>query len=159
MAAVKLSGVQQPLATEFCSTLSGLHCFKPQLRCIVQMVTGIGSKSDPPKGIIDSHLHVWASPQQAAEKYPYFLGQEPTLLFDVEFLLQSKDVAAILRIMRWATSYDIHTEYSIESVAWSTLLAIRNSHADHTNNGPCADRSFTVYSSIISYFAIEFSIN
>ncbi|KAG8377206.1 hypothetical protein BUALT_Bualt08G0004000 [Buddleja alternifolia] len=87
MAVVKLSGVQQPLAIEFCSTLLGLHCFKRRLRCVAQM---------------------------AAEKYPYFLGQEPTLLIDVEFLLQSKDVAAILRIMRWATSYDIHTEYSIE---------------------------------------------
>ncbi|KAG8373521.1 hypothetical protein BUALT_Bualt11G0032800 [Buddleja alternifolia] len=56
------------------------------------MVTGIGSKSDPPKGIIDSHLHVWPSPQQAAEKYPCFLGQEPTLPVDVEFLLQAAAV-------------------------------------------------------------------
>lgn len=81
------------------------------------------ASSGPPK-IIDSHLHVWASPQQvcislilnsqlnpnvnffyfsffyffqfplfvfdvkAAEKYPYFPGQEPTLPGQVEFLLE-----------------------------------------------------------------------
>ena len=66
--------------------------------------------------IIDSHLHVWASPQevtqhlisyfffrfpsiatamltylywvQAKDKYPYFPGNEPTLPGSVDFLLQ-----------------------------------------------------------------------
>uniref|UniRef100_M1A2S1 Aminocarboxymuconate-semialdehyde decarboxylase n=1 Tax=Solanum tuberosum TaxID=4113 RepID=M1A2S1_SOLTU len=38
--------------------------------------------------VIDSHLHVWASPQEAAEKYPYFPGQEPSLTGNAEFLLE-----------------------------------------------------------------------
>ncbi|KAL1565331.1 4-sulfomuconolactone hydrolase-like [Salvia divinorum] len=50
--------------------------------------------SDPPK-IIDSHLHVWASPQQAAEKYPYFPGQEPTLPGHAEFLLECMEQAGV----------------------------------------------------------------
>ncbi|KAG6422434.1 hypothetical protein SASPL_119006 [Salvia splendens] len=50
--------------------------------------------SGPPK-IIDSHLHVWASPQQAAEKYPYFPGQEPTLPGHVEFLLECMGQAGV----------------------------------------------------------------
>ncbi|PON51865.1 Metal-dependent hydrolase, partial [Parasponia andersonii] len=29
--------------------------------------------------IIDSHLHIWASPEEAAGKYPYFPGKEPPL--------------------------------------------------------------------------------
>ncbi|XP_060196971.1 uncharacterized protein LOC132626205 isoform X2 [Lycium barbarum] len=38
--------------------------------------------------VIDSHLHVWASPQEAAEKYPYFPGQEPSLPGHVDYLLE-----------------------------------------------------------------------
>ncbi|BFG16057.1 hypothetical protein CerSpe_023300 [Prunus speciosa] len=45
--------------------------------------------------IIDSHLHVWASPQEAADKYPYFPGQEPTLPGDVDFLLKSMEEAGV----------------------------------------------------------------
>ncbi|KAL8520221.1 hypothetical protein ACS0TY_010946 [Phlomoides rotata] len=45
--------------------------------------------------VIDSHLHVWSSPQQAAEKYPYFPGQEPTLMGHVDFLLQSMGEAGV----------------------------------------------------------------
>ncbi|KAK3035850.1 hypothetical protein RJ639_032987 [Escallonia herrerae] len=45
--------------------------------------------------IIDSHLHVWASPQQAADKYPYFPGQEPTLPGDVNFLLECMEEAGV----------------------------------------------------------------
>ncbi|XP_042057279.1 4-sulfomuconolactone hydrolase-like [Salvia splendens] len=52
------------------------------------------ASSDHPK-IIDSHLHVWASPQQAAEKYPYFPGQEPTLPGHVEFLLECMGQAGV----------------------------------------------------------------
>ncbi|KZV42672.1 hypothetical protein F511_25155 [Dorcoceras hygrometricum] len=48
----------------------------------------------PPK-VIDSHLHVWASPQQAAEKYPYFPGQEPTLTGHVDFLLEKMAEAGV----------------------------------------------------------------
>ncbi|XP_057777020.1 uncharacterized protein LOC130995665 isoform X2 [Salvia miltiorrhiza] len=57
-----------------------------------QMATAAFSNS--PK-VIDSHLHVWASPQQAAEKYPYFPGQEPTLPGHVEFLLECMGEAGV----------------------------------------------------------------
>ncbi|KAM5568287.1 4-sulfomuconolactone hydrolase [Rosa sericea] len=45
--------------------------------------------------VIDSHLHVWASPQQAADKYPYFPGQEPTLPGDVDLLLKCMKEAGV----------------------------------------------------------------
>ncbi|GAB2280703.1 hypothetical protein Dimus_015329 [Dionaea muscipula] len=53
------------------------------------------SSAPPPSKIIDSHLHVWASPQEAAEKYPYFPGQEPTFPGDVDFLLQCMEEAGV----------------------------------------------------------------
>ncbi|CAN1152597.1 4-sulfomuconolactone hydrolase [Linum perenne] len=49
----------------------------------------------PSSKIIDSHLHIWASPQEAADKYPYFPGQEPTLPGDVDFLLQCMEEAGV----------------------------------------------------------------
>ncbi|XP_078433954.1 catalytic/ hydrolase [Wolffia australiana] len=42
----------------------------------------------------DSHLHVWASPEEAL-KYPYHPGQEPTLPGHVDFLLQCMDEAGV----------------------------------------------------------------
>ncbi|XP_060196978.1 uncharacterized protein LOC132626208 isoform X2 [Lycium barbarum] len=45
--------------------------------------------------IIDSHLHVWASPQEAAEKYPYFPGQEPSLPGHVDYLLECMEEAGV----------------------------------------------------------------
>ncbi|XP_044490153.1 uncharacterized protein LOC123214449 [Mangifera indica] len=44
---------------------------------------------------IDSHLHIWASPEEAADKYPYFPGQEPTLPGNVDFLLQCMAEASV----------------------------------------------------------------
>jgi hypothetical protein len=44
--------------------------------------------------VIDSHLHIWASPQEA-ETYPYFPGQEPTLTGDVNFLLKNMEEARV----------------------------------------------------------------
>ncbi|KAI9168890.1 hypothetical protein LWI28_003435 [Acer negundo] len=44
---------------------------------------------------IDSHLHVWASPEEAADKYPYFPGQEPTLPGHVDLLLQCMEEASV----------------------------------------------------------------
>ncbi|KAH7570534.1 hypothetical protein ACOSP7_018763 [Xanthoceras sorbifolium] len=44
---------------------------------------------------IDSHLHVWASPEEAADKYPYFPGQEPTLPGHVDFLLQCMEESSV----------------------------------------------------------------
>ncbi|CAN6548654.1 unnamed protein product [Malus baccata var. baccata] len=54
----------------------------------------MASTASKPK-IIDSHLHVWASPQEAADKYPYFPGQEPTLPGDVDILLQCMEEAGV----------------------------------------------------------------
>ncbi|XP_057949673.1 uncharacterized protein LOC131144812 isoform X2 [Malania oleifera] len=51
--------------------------------------------SPPRTKIIDSHLHVWASPQEAADKYPYFPGQEPTIPGNVDFLLQCMEEASV----------------------------------------------------------------
>ncbi|KAI3983433.1 hypothetical protein MKX01_038853 [Papaver californicum] len=45
--------------------------------------------------VIDSHLHVWASPEEEAEKYPYFPGQKPTLPGDADFLLKSMGEAGV----------------------------------------------------------------
>ncbi|XP_022145165.1 uncharacterized protein LOC111014678 [Momordica charantia] len=45
--------------------------------------------------VIDSHLHVWASPQEAAANYPYFPGQEPTLTGHFDFLLQCMEEAGV----------------------------------------------------------------
>ncbi|KAL0335932.1 UNVERIFIED_CONTAM: hypothetical protein Sradi_4805100 [Sesamum radiatum] len=102
--ALKLSSVQ-PLAIELSSTLLGLHSFKtqwssvvsssrPRLRCAAQMSTA-ATTGNPPPIVIDSHLHVWASPQQATEKYPYFPGQEPTLPGHVDFLVQCMGDAGV----------------------------------------------------------------
>ncbi|KAM0865679.1 hypothetical protein ACQ4PT_043115 [Festuca glaucescens] len=45
--------------------------------------------------VVDSHLHVWASPLQAAGEYPFFPGQEATLRGDVDFLLECMDEAGV----------------------------------------------------------------
>ncbi|GJX97870.1 4-sulfomuconolactone hydrolase [Tanacetum coccineum] len=45
--------------------------------------------------IIDSHLHVWASPQEAKDKYPYVPGQEPTLRGNFDFLLDCMGEAGV----------------------------------------------------------------
>ncbi|KAL2547230.1 hypothetical protein Fot_16463 [Forsythia ovata] len=54
----------------------------------------MAADSEPSK-VIDSHLHIWASPQEAAEKYPYFPGQEPTLPGHVDFLLECMEEAGV----------------------------------------------------------------
>ncbi|XP_047066034.1 4-sulfomuconolactone hydrolase [Lolium rigidum] len=45
--------------------------------------------------VVDSHLHVWASPLQAAGEYPFFPGQEATLRGDADFLLECMDEAGV----------------------------------------------------------------
>uniref|UniRef100_A0A7N0U9Z4 Amidohydrolase-related domain-containing protein n=1 Tax=Kalanchoe fedtschenkoi TaxID=63787 RepID=A0A7N0U9Z4_KALFE len=45
--------------------------------------------------VIDSHLHVWAAPQEAAQKYPYFPGQEPTLPGNVDLLIECMEEAGV----------------------------------------------------------------
>ncbi|KAJ8475674.1 hypothetical protein OPV22_019401 [Ensete ventricosum] len=52
------------------------------------------SSPSPPK-ILDSHLHVWASPQEAAGSYPYFPGQEPSIPGDANFLLKCMSEAGV----------------------------------------------------------------
>ncbi|KAL3656018.1 hypothetical protein CASFOL_000414 [Castilleja foliolosa] len=85
-----------PLATEISTPTfvgprrsKGKWSSKPSLQCAARMATG-----GPPK-VIDSHLHVWASHQQAAVKYPYFPGQEPTLPGHFEFLLECMGEAGV----------------------------------------------------------------
>eukprot|EP00262_Sarcandra_glabra_P016024 TRINITY_DN5077_c0_g4_i2.p1 TRINITY_DN5077_c0_g4~~TRINITY_DN5077_c0_g4_i2.p1 ORF type:complete len:303 (-),score=38.62 TRINITY_DN5077_c0_g4_i2:183-1031(-) len=66
----------------------------PKLRSsipVIKMATEPSKPSPSPRvsfKTIDSHLHVWASPQEAAGEYPYFPGQEPTLPGDLDFLLK-----------------------------------------------------------------------
>ncbi|KAF2283085.1 hypothetical protein GH714_043408 [Hevea brasiliensis] len=71
---------------------------KPQIKApstkMATSATEPNTKSNSVK-TIDSHLHVWASPQEAADKYPYFPGQEPTLSGDVHFLLQNMEEAGV----------------------------------------------------------------
>ncbi|PON91851.1 Amidohydrolase-related [Trema orientale] len=45
--------------------------------------------------IIDSHLHIWASPEEAAGKYPYFPGKEPPLPGSLDLLLQCMEEAEV----------------------------------------------------------------
>ncbi|KAF4390534.1 hypothetical protein F8388_006031 [Cannabis sativa] len=45
--------------------------------------------------VIDSHLHVWASPEEAVDKYPYVPGNEPTLPGSVDLLLQCMEEAGV----------------------------------------------------------------
>ncbi|CAH2059263.1 unnamed protein product, partial [Thlaspi arvense] len=64
----------------------------------VTMAAIAGSDSEPTSSIsrvIDSHLHIWASPQEVAATYPYFPGQEPTLTGDVDFLLKNMEEARV----------------------------------------------------------------
>ncbi|CAN0896092.1 2-pyrone-4,6-dicarboxylate hydrolase [Linum grandiflorum] len=69
-----------------------------QVRPAPAMATNTGSESGSitlSSKIIDSHLHVWASPEEAADRYPYFPGQEPTLPGHVDFLLQCMEEAGV----------------------------------------------------------------
>ncbi|ESQ52155.1 hypothetical protein EUTSA_v10016892mg [Eutrema salsugineum] len=63
----------------------------------VKMAAIVGSDPETMSSrsrVIDSHLHIWASPQEAAT-YPYFPGQEPTLTGDVDFLLKNMEEARV----------------------------------------------------------------
>ncbi|XP_015881742.1 uncharacterized protein LOC107417639 isoform X1 [Ziziphus jujuba] len=75
------------------------HCSRPlssfsrttQFRVRMASTEPVGTKIKT----IDSHLHVWASPEEAADKYPYFPGQEPTLPGNVDFLVQCMEEADV----------------------------------------------------------------
>ncbi|KAF7838954.1 4-sulfomuconolactone hydrolase isoform A [Senna tora] len=45
--------------------------------------------------VFDSHLHIWASPEEAATKFPYCPGQKPTLPGDVNLLFQCMEEAGV----------------------------------------------------------------
>ncbi|KAJ8759222.1 hypothetical protein K2173_006682 [Erythroxylum novogranatense] len=66
---------------------------KPRIQ-VSSTTMATGSSASSVK-IIDSHLHVWASPQEAAERHPYFPGQEPTLNGHVDFLLERMEEAGV----------------------------------------------------------------
>ncbi|KAJ4814726.1 4-sulfomuconolactone hydrolase [Rhynchospora pubera] len=69
---------------------------KPSHLTIAMASNSASSPSPSPSfTVFDSHLHVWATPDQASEKYPYFPGQEPTLRGDVDFLLECMDEAGV----------------------------------------------------------------
>ncbi|KAJ0960200.1 hypothetical protein J5N97_001975 [Dioscorea zingiberensis] len=53
------------------------------------------SPPPPPMKTIDSHLHVWASPQEAADKFPYHPGLEPPIPGDVDLLLKCMEEAGV----------------------------------------------------------------
>eukprot|EP00897_Mesotaenium_endlicherianum_P004750 jgi/Mesen1/4302/ME000022S03589 len=55
---------------------------------------GPDTRAPPPARLIDTHLHVWASPEEA-EEYPYFPGQEPTMRGDVDFLVENMRSAGV----------------------------------------------------------------
>ncbi|KAJ4821839.1 hypothetical protein Tsubulata_018558 [Turnera subulata] len=66
-----------------------------QLLAAKMAATEAGNLPEISTKIIDSHLHVWASPQEAAQKYPYFPGQEPTLPGHLDFLLECMEEAGV----------------------------------------------------------------
>lgn len=51
--------------------------------------------SDSTPKTIDAHLHIWASPVEAASGYPYHPGQEPALDGSSQFLLQCMGEAEV----------------------------------------------------------------
>lgn len=70
--------------------LSRLPSFTRRLWCVAMAsATAVKYK------VIDSHLHVWASPEEASSGYPYFPGQEPSLNGSKDFLLQCMEDAAV----------------------------------------------------------------
>ncbi|CAO2829000.1 unnamed protein product [Amaranthus hypochondriacus] len=66
----------------------------PHFHALVAKMPSSNAMNSPAK-VIDSHLHVWASPQEAADKYSYFPGQEPTLTGHAEFLLECMEEAGV----------------------------------------------------------------
>ncbi|XP_059278254.1 uncharacterized protein LOC132032620 isoform X2 [Lycium ferocissimum] len=77
-----------------CSFISIPRKYSKSTPLFSQMAT---SEAEPQimTKVIDSHLHVWASPQEAAEKYPYFPGQEPSLPGHVDYLLECMEEAGV----------------------------------------------------------------
>ncbi|KAL6190630.1 hypothetical protein ACLB2K_037024 [Fragaria x ananassa] len=90
--AVRLTPVLVPASAQY--KQFALLSRKTQFRVSAAATMATGGPQSSSK-VIDSHLHVWASPQEAADKYPYFPGQEPTLPGDVDLLLKSMEEAGV----------------------------------------------------------------
>lgn len=71
---------------------SGKPRFRFRIRSVAATVRNMAFSAT--SKVIDSHLHVWASPQEAG-RFPYSLGQEPTLPGNAEFLLQCMEEAGV----------------------------------------------------------------
>ncbi|KAF3786298.1 4-sulfomuconolactone hydrolase [Nymphaea thermarum] len=57
--------------------------------------SSVSASAPSSSNIIDSHLHIWASPQEAAGEFPYSPGHEPTLQGDLNFLLKCMEDAGV----------------------------------------------------------------
>ncbi|XP_031490305.1 uncharacterized protein LOC116257568 [Nymphaea colorata] len=69
---------------------------RQSLSCRSMAASSSVSASAPSySNIIDSHLHIWASPQEAAGEFPYSAGHEPTLQGDLNFLLKCMEDAGV----------------------------------------------------------------
>ncbi|XP_027350017.1 uncharacterized protein LOC113861414 [Abrus precatorius] len=85
------------MALRLSSVFSGVglrHSSKP--RCSFRIRSGAVTvrMAFNDSKVIDSHLHVWASPQEAG-KFPYSPGQEPNLPGNADFLLQCMEEAGV----------------------------------------------------------------
>ncbi|KAE9604953.1 hypothetical protein Lal_00036724 [Lupinus albus] len=75
------------------------HCRKPTFTFTTLATPTIAmaitqNQTTSTSKVIDSHLHVWASPQEA-DKFPYSHGQVPTLPGHVDFLVQCMEDAGV----------------------------------------------------------------
>ncbi|TKY64925.1 4-sulfomuconolactone hydrolase [Spatholobus suberectus] len=86
------------LSSTVLSAVGSRHSRKPKLRFRIRSgaatVRMAFSATPSTSNVIDSHLHVWASPQEAVE-FPYSPGQEPTLPGNADFLLQRMEEAGV----------------------------------------------------------------
>ncbi|KAK7295665.1 hypothetical protein RJT34_18576 [Clitoria ternatea] len=81
------------LSTAF-SVVGSTHSRKPTFSLRTATSTIRMAFTPSTSKIIDSHLHVWASPQEAG-KFPYAPGQEPTLPGNADFLLKCMEEAGV----------------------------------------------------------------
>ncbi|GAU17754.1 hypothetical protein TSUD_171420 [Trifolium subterraneum] len=76
------------------SVVAPNHCFRFRSSATTNTIRMSLTETPSISKIIDSHLHVWASPQEAS-KFPYSPGQEPNLPGHVDFLLQCMEEAGV----------------------------------------------------------------
>ncbi|KAK2413387.1 4-sulfomuconolactone hydrolase [Trifolium repens] len=85
-----------PPIPNHCSRRKPTFRFRTTFAAATNTITTMALSEQTPSTskIIDSHLHVWASPQEAS-KFPYSPGQEPNLPGHVDFLLQCMEEAGV----------------------------------------------------------------